>query len=102
MSPTQRAELESAIGDEAGVAKALPLPRVPTVLFSGTQKNPEFPGNPTEQDLKLELHQELLRQLPGAQQVLVPNSRHYIQEDAPQLVIDAVKRMVRAMPGAPS
>jgi pimeloyl-ACP methyl ester carboxylesterase len=97
MSAAQLAELDRAIGDEAGVAKALPLPRVPTILFSGTQKNPEFPGNPTEQDLKLELQHELLRQLPGAQQVLVPNSRHYIQEDAPQLVIDAVKKMIQGV-----
>ncbi len=60
------------------------------MLLTGTQKDPDFPGNPLEQDIKLELQNQLLAQLPGARHVLVPQSRHYIQDDAPQLVIDAI------------
>jgi len=41
--------------------------------------------------LKLELHNELLAMIPHAKHVLVPGSRHYIQNDAPSLVIEAVR-----------
>ncbi|HEX4285161.1 MAG TPA: alpha/beta hydrolase [Terracidiphilus sp.] len=89
-TPTQAAELEATKVSGKAIAAALPLPRVPIVLLTGTQKDPDFPGNPLEQDIKLELQNQLLAQLPGARHVLVPQSRHYIQDDAPQLVIDAI------------
>jgi hypothetical protein len=71
-----------------------PLPDVPVILLTGTKKNPEFPGNPLEQDLKLEIHNELLAKIPGGKHVLAPDSRHYIQSDSPQLVIDAIHDIV--------
>ena len=71
------------------------LPEVPVVVLTGTKKNPEFPGNPLEQDLKMELHKELLARTPNSKQVLAPNSRHYIQNDAPELVIDAIRGITR-------
>jgi pimeloyl-ACP methyl ester carboxylesterase len=74
--------------------EAFPLPDVPVILLTGTRKNPEFPGNPLEQDLKLELHNTLLARIPGSKHVLAPNSRHYIQNDAPTLVIEAVRDIV--------
>ena len=89
-SPTQTAELEATKASGKTLAAALPLPKVPVVLLTGTLKDPDFPGNPLEQDIKLELQNQLLEQLPGARHVLVPQSRHYIQDDAPNLVIDAV------------
>lgn len=67
------------------------LPPVPTLLISGTKKNPEFPGNPLEQDLKVEIQREDLRQMPRAWHLLVPESRHYIQNDAPDVVIAAIR-----------
>jgi pimeloyl-ACP methyl ester carboxylesterase len=74
-------------------AKAIPLPDVPVILLTGTKKNPEFPGNPLEQDLKLELQNALLTQIPKGKHVFAPNSRHYIQNDQPELVIDAIRRV---------
>ena len=50
-------EALEASGDQA--ARAFPLPSVPIILLSGTKKNPRFPGNPVEQDLKLEGRLEL-------------------------------------------
>ena len=48
-----------------------------------------------EQDLKRELHEEFLKSiLHGDHKKLVPNSRHYIQEDSPQLVVDAIQKVV--------
>ncbi|MDQ6931041.1 MAG: alpha/beta hydrolase [Candidatus Eremiobacteraeota bacterium] len=74
-------------GDEAAVSK---LPAVPVILLTGTKKNPRFPGNPLEQDLKLQLHRDFLHGLVHPMHVLVPESRHYIQNDQPQVVIDAI------------
>ncbi len=96
-SPAQKAELQESRASSKGLANALPLPKVPTVLLTGTLKDPSFPGNPLEQDLKLELQNELLVKLPHARHVLVPNSRHYIQEDAPDLVIDAIREVVNGV-----
>lgn len=80
-------------GDEASLA--FPLPHIPIVLLTGTQKNPAFPGNPLEQDLKLQLHDELATKVPGITHVLVPESRHYIQDDAPDTVIAAIRQVLR-------
>jgi pimeloyl-ACP methyl ester carboxylesterase len=93
-TPTQRAELNSVTTSGDALAGAFPLPKVPMVLLTGTLKDPSFPGNPTEQDIKLQLHKEFLAKVPQAKHVLVPNSRHYIQNDAPQLVIEAVRTVV--------
>jgi pimeloyl-ACP methyl ester carboxylesterase len=82
----------AASGDEA--AQASPLPSVPMVLLTGTKKNPQFPGNPLEQDLKLELHNQLAARTPSMEHVLVPTSRHYIQNDAPDKVIAAIERVL--------
>jgi pimeloyl-ACP methyl ester carboxylesterase len=90
----QAAELEGTKVSGDIVSKALPLPDVPTIVLTGTLKDPGFPGNPLEQDLKLQLHQELLASFPRGKQVLAPNSRHYIQNDQPNLVIDAVREVV--------
>jgi len=79
-------------GEEA--SRAYPLPSVPTILLTGTKKNPDFPGNPIEQDLKLELHKEISAHTSGVEHILVPESRHYIQDDAPQKVISAVERVL--------
>jgi len=35
-----------------------------------------------------------LKSVSHGDHVLVPNSRHYIQEDSPQLVIDAIQKVV--------
>jgi pimeloyl-ACP methyl ester carboxylesterase len=90
MPPPMRAELRAADDSGEDVARAVPLPLVPVIVLTGTKKNPKFPANPLEQDLKLELHNALVANTPGAQHILVPNSRHYIQNDAPKLVIEAV------------
>ncbi len=102
MPPTMRAELRAADDGGEDVARAVPLPLVPVVVLTGTKKNPEFPANPLEQDLKLELHNALVASTPGAQHVLVPNSRHYIQNDAPKLVVQAVREMLTEQVGKPA
>ena len=76
LPPPARREFEAAQQTGEQIARALPLPAVPVILLSGTRKNPEFPGNPLEQDLKLQLHRDFVARVPGAEHVLVPESRH--------------------------
>jgi len=99
LSDTQRAELSATESSGAALAGALPLPDVPVILFTGTLKDPSFPGNPMEQDLKLQLHNELLTHLAHAKHILVPQSRHYIQNDAPDLVIQAIREVAATPSG---
>jgi len=83
-----------ASGEEA--ERAFPLPSVPIILLTGTKKNPSFPGNPLEQDLKLEMRNKLAARTSGIEHVLVPDSRHYIQNDDPQQVISGITRVLAA------
>jgi pimeloyl-ACP methyl ester carboxylesterase len=92
--PAVQAEMKAMMDTGRNADDVFPLPDVPVILLTGTKKNPEFPGNPLEQDLKLELHNELLAKIPGSKHVLAPDSRHYVQNDSPQLVIDAVRDIV--------
>jgi pimeloyl-ACP methyl ester carboxylesterase len=94
MPPPVQAEMDALMESAKTADEVFPLPDVPVILLTGTKKNPEFPGNPLEQDLKLELHNGLLAKIPGAKHVLAPNSRHYIQNDSPPLVIDAIHDIV--------
>ena len=101
-SPAQKAELDASKESGKIVEASLPLPSVPTVLLTGTLKDPGFPGNPMEQDLKMKLHKQLLTQSPDVRQVLASNSRHYIQEDAPELVIKAIRDVIEQVRGGAS
>ena len=96
-----RREYEGLEASGEEVDRAFPLPPVPIVLLTGTKKNPQFPGNPLEQDLKLELHNQLAVRSPGVEHILVPASRHYIQNDAPDKVIDAIERVLGKARSAP-
>ena len=87
-------EFQAMTGSMQIARGILPLPKIPVVLLTGTKKNPQFPGNPLEQDLKLQLHNDLLAKIPGSRHVLVPTSRHYIQNDAPELVIRAIREVM--------
>jgi pimeloyl-ACP methyl ester carboxylesterase len=71
------------------------LPRVPITVLTGTKQNPNFPGNPLEQETKLAMHRRLVAANPGARHILVPTSRHYIQNDEPQLVVEAIHMQAR-------
>ena len=95
MPAAAKAEFDATRKSGPALAAAFPLPRVPVVLLTGTLKNPDFPGNPLEQDLKRELHNDLLARIPDSKHVLVRNSRHYIQNDAPDVVIQAIREVVQ-------
>jgi pimeloyl-ACP methyl ester carboxylesterase len=70
------------------------LPDVPVLLLTATKINPDFPGSKEELKIKKETHQRWLQNIPGAKQIMVPGSRHYVQNDAPELVTDEIKKML--------
>ena len=94
MPPAVREELGGLNSSTATLKRAGAIPTVPVVLLTGTKKNPAFPGNPLEQDLKLEIHRADLVAIPGAVHVLVPSSRHYVQNDEPEQVIEATRNVI--------
>ena len=87
-------EYEDMVQSGAEVEAIEKLGKIPIVLLSGTQVDPSFPGNPVEQRIKLELHRQFMDKNPQTKQILVPESRHYIQNDAPEKVIEAIRRVL--------
>lgn len=47
-----------------------------------------------------EKHKEWIAKVPGGRLVLAEKSRHFIQADEPQLVIEAIRQQVRPKPVA--
>ena len=70
------------------------LPKVPIVLFTATRINPAFPGSSVELKIKKETHGLWLQSLPWARHVEVNDSRHYIQNDAPDIIIESIYGIV--------
>jgi pimeloyl-ACP methyl ester carboxylesterase len=70
------------------------LPRVPIFLFTATSTNPNFPGSDTEFKVKLETHQLWLRSMPAATHIKVEESRHYVHNDRPDLVIKSIVEII--------
>ena len=92
LNAQQQREMDKAEASGNEVAEIHRLPNVPIVLFTGTQMNPEFPGNIIEQNLKIEMHRQLMADNPQMEQVLVPESRHYVHDEKPEVVIAAIKK----------
>ena len=94
MPPAIKREYDDMVQSGAEVQSIEKLGGIPIVLLSGTQVDPSFPGNPVEQRIKLELHRQFMDKNPQTKQILVPESRHYIQNDAPEKVIEAIRRVL--------
>lgn len=75
------------------------LPDVPVVVLTSVRQaeKPMFFLETTEAvAIKRDLHADFLRQFSEASQVLTLKSGHNIQEDEPELVIDAVRKVMAA------
>jgi pimeloyl-ACP methyl ester carboxylesterase len=73
------------------------LPQVPILLFTATRINAGFPGSSIELKVKQETHLLWLRSLPWAKHIEVKGARHYIQNETPDIVIDAVNKMIQSI-----
>jgi pimeloyl-ACP methyl ester carboxylesterase len=90
----QKAELKNA-NQSAAISDSIKnLPRVPIVLFTATHVNPDFPGSAAEFKIKEQTHILWLKSMPGAAHKIIPQSRHYIQNDDPVSVITEIHRML--------
>jgi pimeloyl-ACP methyl ester carboxylesterase len=94
----QQAELDS-LNTNCEIADGITfLPKVPIILFTGTDINPDFPGSLIELEVKQETHTLWLKSLPWAKQIKVTGSRHYIQNDKPGVVTDVIYKMIKQIP----
>jgi pimeloyl-ACP methyl ester carboxylesterase len=91
----QQAELDSLNTNCELADHITSLPKVPIILFTATRINPSFPGSAVELKVKRETHHLWLESLPWAKQIEVKESRHYIHNDEPNVVIDAIYKMIQ-------
>ena len=91
----QQAELNELNANCKLADQITALPKVPIVLFTATRINPNFPGSTTELEVKEETHHLWLKYLPWATQIKVSGSRHYIQNDQPDLVVESILKMIK-------
>lgn len=98
-NPAQKAELKEANHSSAIADNITTLGSIPVILFTATHINPDFPASADEFKIKKQTHALWLQSLPKAQHIVTDRSRHYVQEDAPDLVIAAAKEMSSAIRG---
>lgn len=77
------------------------LGRIPLVVLTHGKADPPIPGAPEELAAQMaqvwrEMQAELLRLSPNSVQIVAPNSGHFIQQDAPKLVVGAIAAVVEA------
>ena len=94
MNKAQQGEYDLQVASFQEADKATKQPTVPTIMLTATLTYPDFPASALELKVKKESHAKWVRQAKGAEQQFVPESRHYIQNDAPQIVIKAIERVV--------
>jgi pimeloyl-ACP methyl ester carboxylesterase len=91
--PREQIDLE---GMSAELAKEAWHGNIPLVVLTRSKTRPGSAPS-TADDPRLQIWQELQRELatrsPHAEHIVAPNSGHYIHNDEPQLVVDAVHRV---------
>ncbi len=86
-----RLERASVQASADQVRAARPFPNIPVVLLSSTR--PE--ETPAFQQAWIEMQRHLARELDAELHLVTSRSGHYIQFDAPDLVVDAIRDAVR-------
>jgi pimeloyl-ACP methyl ester carboxylesterase len=83
------------------VREAGPLPVVPTVVLRHGLDMPQPPGWPVAEieRIWLQMQEELAAMVPGARLVVAENSRHFIQVNEPDLVINTILEVVAEASG---
>jgi pimeloyl-ACP methyl ester carboxylesterase len=88
--PAARSEYESMVESVAQVKAAGPLPDVPVIVISAEQSG----SSEQLRVLWMDLQADLVRSAPHALQIVAEGSGHYIPFDRPDLVIEAIRRVV--------
>ncbi|HET7870528.1 MAG TPA: alpha/beta fold hydrolase [Actinomycetota bacterium] len=89
------AEMRATLADS-------PLRPMPLFVLTHGVPDPPSPGEPLEfaqakERVWQELQQQLARLVPNAKHLVVRDSGHIIQEEQPDVVIDAIRRVVEAV-----
>ena len=88
--PNEAIDLQG-MADEMG--RAPWRANIPLVVLTHTAP-PVNPNSDGREDIWIELQRELATRSPQSEHIVAKNSGHYIQNDEPPLVIDAVRRVV--------
>jgi len=83
-----------AMESHSEASAAVPQPKVPIIVLSGTQPNARWPNSDLLRTSMTELHTEWVHKTPGAELILVRGAGHYIQIDAPETVIAAIEKVM--------
>lgn len=93
-NPAQKQELKYA-NRSAALSDSIRLDKsIPVILFTATKINPGFPLSAEELRVKIKTHELWLRSMPGAKHIIVPGSRHYIHNDEPPIVVEAIRTLL--------
>jgi pimeloyl-ACP methyl ester carboxylesterase len=76
-------------------ARATSLPDVPITLITGARSDPPYKTGEILQAW-MTLQKEWLKQVPSARYIVTEKSGHFIQNQEPELVADAIRQMVAA------
>jgi pimeloyl-ACP methyl ester carboxylesterase len=92
-----RDELAAAETSQKQAQTAAVLPDVPVILLTAMRTD-NF-RTPELSEVWLNLHKEWLKKIPHSKHVLAQNSSHFIQDQEPELVINAIREIVEAARG---
>jgi pimeloyl-ACP methyl ester carboxylesterase len=94
MTKARQMEKDSSTLSGEQALQAFPMPKVPIVLLTGTRTNSDFPSSMLEKEVKMQVHQEWITRVPWTEHIMVYESRHYIQNEAPATVISSIHKVL--------
>lgn len=94
-SEGRRDEWASLDVDLKQARAAVALPNVPVILLTGMADEPN--KTPEAKQLWLQLQTEWLKRIPNAEHIITDKSGHYIQIDEPELVVDAIRQVIKSV-----
>jgi pimeloyl-ACP methyl ester carboxylesterase len=100
-SNSEGIDLDASFAQVREARAAAPLRPMPLVVLSAGQADPAFFPAGWPMDAEARLHDELQTDLaglvPGGRHVVAEQSRHYVQQSQPDLVVAAIRAVVAAV-----
>lgn len=90
--PHMAAEIRGIASSEANAPTPADIGEIPVILLAATKPPPG--GSAKSQPIWLEVQRNFAAALPNAELIIAEGSGHYIQRDAPQLVIQAIRDLI--------
>ena len=93
LNPAQQAEFDQLEKNTEQADDIIAFPDVPVVLFTATLIT-DFPASKQEVAVKKQTHEKWLSHNPNAKHFTVEDSRHYIHNDHPELIINTILELL--------